>query len=304
MTPHITTQLSATQFAVRTMALIKRYGKHIALNSVDFTVPESSFYVLVGPNGAGKTTLFKLLLELIRPTSGAINVLGFEPPREAPQIRGHVGYVPERSEDLYRWMDVSRALAYHKTYFPAWDADYAAELTKKLSLRQGKLEKLSKGEVRRVQLVMALAHRPPLLLLDEPSDGLDPLGREILYGILAEHIAANPTTVVVSTHLVFELERLADHLAVLSDGRLIAQMSTDELRQQLKRYVVAAQGDFAPPREATVALNGSERERALTLWGDQTKLSADMQAQGAEIRDVRSLTLQEAAVAFLGMQRV
>ena len=101
---------------------------------------------------------------------------------------------------------------------------------KTLNVKTGRLEKLSKGEVRRVQLVMALAHRPPLLLLDEPSDGLDPMGREILNGLLAEHIATNPTTVIVSTHLVFELERLADHMAVLSDGRLVAQLPTDELR--------------------------------------------------------------------------
>jgi len=151
---------------------------------------------------------------------------------------------------------------------------------------------------------MALAHRPPLLLLDEPSDGLDPMGREILSGLLAEHIASNPTTVIVSTHLVFELERLADHLAVLSDGRLVAQLTTDEMRLHLKRYVVSASEGFAPPRAATVALNGSERERALTLWGDERQLAMELEASGAEIRNVRPLTLQEAAVAFLGMERV
>ena len=303
MNPRVPTQLNADRYAVRTMALTKRYGKHVALDNIDFTVPEHSFYVLVGPNGAGKTTLFKLLLELIRPTSGAINVLGFELPRDAAQIRAHSGYVPEKSEDLYTFMDVSRAFGFHRQYFPAWDNEYAAQLMKKLSVKDAKLQRLSKGEIRRAQLVMALAHRPPLLLLDEPSDGLDPLGREILYGILAEHVANNPTTVIVSTHLVFELERLADHLAVLSEGRLLTQIPTDELRSQLKRYVVAASGEFVAPRDATVALNGSDRERAFTLWGDERQLSEQMQAQGAEIRDVRPLTLQEAAVALLGMEQ-
>ena len=306
MTARIPTMLNADRFAVRTQSLTKRYGKHYALDRVDFSVPENSFYVLVGPNGAGKTTFFKLLLELIAPTSGSIDVLGIDPRVDGARVRAHVGYVPEASADLYSWMKVNQALAFHRTYFPAWDHQYATELMKRLHLREGKLQKLSKGETRRVQLIMALAHRPPILLLDEPSDGLDPQGREVFTEILASHIADNPTTVIVSTHLVFELERLADHLAVLSNGRVVAQLSTDELRRKLKRYVVNATNGVkvVPPAESTVHLNGSEREKAWTLWGEEHFVTSQLLQGGAEIRDVRSLTLHEAAVAFLGMERV
>lgn len=303
MTPSIPTVLNADRFAVRTQQLKKSYGKHVALDGIDLTVPEGSFYVLVGPNGAGKTTIFKLLLELIAPTSGSMDVLGMSPQRDAARLRAHVGYVPEKSEDLYTWMTVDQAIAHHRRYYPAWDEAYATSLMKKLSVKRGKLDRLSKGEQRRVQLITALAHRPPLLFLDEPSDGLDPMGREILYSILADHIATSPTTVMVSTHLVFELERLADHVAVLSDGKLAAQLSTDALRQQLKRYVVITNGDFQPPADAMIALNGSERERAVTLWGDESALTTRLQSSGAQIRDVRPLTLQEAAIAFLGMEQ-
>lgn len=305
MTPHIPTILTAARLAVRTTGLTKEFAKEIALNSLELTVPEGAFYVLVGPNGAGKTTLLKLLIELLAPTCGAIDVLGMDPTRQGAEIRAHVGYVPERSEDLYDWMTVDQALAYHRRYFPGWDAQYAAELMRRLNVKHGKLKRLSKGELRRVQIVMALAHRPPLLLLDEPSDGLDPLGREMLYGILAEHIATTPTTVVVSTHLVFELERLADHVAVLSEGHLLAQLTTDELHTHLKRYVIRAEDlHLTPPRDAAVVLNGSDREHAWTLWGDEQQLTAHLRDQGADVRDVRPLTLHEAAVAFLAMERV
>ena len=306
MTARIPTMLNADRFAVRTQSLTKKFGKHLALDRVDFCIPESSFYVLVGPNGAGKTTLFKLLLELIAPTSGSIDVLGIDPRVDGARVRSLVGYVPEASNDLYSWMQVKNALRFHRAYFPAWDHEYASQLMQRLQLREGKLQRLSKGETRRVQLIMALAHRPPILLLDEPSDGLDPQGREIFTEILASHIADNPTTVIVSTHLVFELERLADHLAVLGHGHVVAQLSTDELRRKLKRYVVNATNGVKviPPAESTVHLNGSEREKAWTLWGDEDQLSARLREGGAEIRDVRALTLHESAVAFLGMERV
>jgi ABC-2 type transport system ATP-binding protein len=302
MNPSIPTSLDGDSFAVHTTALTKRFGEHTALDNVDFTVPEGSFYVLVGPNGAGKTTLFKLLLELIQPTSGAINVLGFDPRKDPDALRASVGYVPERSEDLYAWMNVAQALAFHRRYFPAWDDAYASQLAKKLHVKQAQLQRLSKGEVRRAQLVMALAHHPPVLLLDEPSDGLDPMGREMLYAILAEHIANYPTTVVVSTHLVFELERLADHIAVLADGRLVVQTPTDNLRTRLRRYMVATDSAYVPPDQAVISINGSERERALTLWGDEEQITEQIRSAGGDIRDVRPLTLQEAAVAFLAME--
>ncbi|HEY0809339.1 MAG TPA: ABC transporter ATP-binding protein [Longimicrobiales bacterium] len=301
MIADIPTRLESQQLAVSTHALSKRYGKQFALREVDVTVPEGSFYVLVGPNGSGKTTLLKLLLEIIHPTSGEIEVLGARVPQRGAQVRASVGYVSERGDDLYTWMDVRTALDQHSRYYSAWDASYAAQLIERLQIKQGKLSKLSKGEARRVQIVMALAHRPPLLLLDEPTDGLDPVGREIFLSILAEHIATSPTTVVVSTHLIFELERLADHFAVMRDGKLLAQTSTDYMKRRLKKYVVRGAGSIepAPPAGALLVANGNPRERAWTLWGEEAALAAKIEQSGGEVHEVRSLTLQEAAVAFL-----
>jgi ABC-2 type transport system ATP-binding protein len=275
MLPDMPTRLSDSSLAVHTTQLTKEFGKHTALDRVEFMVPENSFYVLIGPNGAGKTTFLKLLLELLVPTTGGIEVLGMDPTREGARVRAHIGYVPEKSDDLYTWMSVRRMIDFHRSYFPAWDEQYAQELTKKLGLKQGKISRLSKGEVRRAQLVMALAHRPPLLLLDEPTDGLDPVARDVFRGILAEHIATSPTTVIVSTHLVFEIEALADHLAVLSDGKILAQLPTEELHRKYKRY--------------------TNHNNAWTRWGDEPAILAELK----DVREVRPVTLQEAAVALL-----
>lgn len=297
----IPTRLDAVPLAIRTTALTKRYGKQFALRDVDLTVPEGSFYVLVGPNGAGKTTLLKLLLEIIHPSSGSIEVMGLSTATRGALIRAHVGYVPERGDDLYTWMDVRSALDHHSRYYPSWDAVYASQLVDRLQIKQGLLRRLSKGEARRVQIVMALAHRPPLLLLDEPTDGLDPVGREVFLSLLAEHIATSPTTVVVSTHLIFELERFADHFAVLRDGKILTQTTTEQLKRKLKKYVIRPNSDASPvpPADALLMANGSQREGAWTLWGDEQALAQRIAQTGGEVHEVRSLSLQEAAIAFL-----
>jgi ABC-2 type transport system ATP-binding protein len=297
----IPTRLDAVPLAVRTTALTRRYGRQFALRDVEMTVPEGSFYVLVGPNGAGKTTLLKLLLEIIHPSSGSIEVMGLSTATQGALIRAHVGYVPERGDDLYTWMDVRTALDHHSRYYPNWDAEYASHLVDRLQIRHGLLRKLSKGEARRVQIVMALAHRPPLLLLDEPTDGLDPVGREVFLSLLAEHIATSPTTVVVSTHLIFELERLADHFAVLRDGRIVTQIATDQLKRNLKKYVIRPVNNAVPmpPSDTLLSANGSARESAWTLWGDEDALAVRIAQNGGVVHEVRSVSLQEAAIAFL-----
>lgn len=296
--------LQSSALAVHTRGLTKQYGKQLALSDVEVMVPEHGFYVLVGPNGAGKSTLLKLLLEIIHPTRGSVNVLGMDAMKEGARIRANVGYVSERGDDLYLWMKAEAALAFHRRYYPTWDAAYAADLLKRLQVKNGKLSRMSKGEARRVQLIMALAHRPALLIMDEPTDGLDPVGREIFLGILAEHIATTPTTVLVSTHLAYEMERLADHFAVLRDGKLLAQTTTDELKRRLKRYVVHTMDGVAPPAEAFVVGNGDARERAWTLWGEESTIASQLQHAGATVHDVKALSLQEAAVAFLSREDV
>src|SRR5665213_1608712 len=213
MTTALPTRINGGDLAVDTRGLTKRFGDQVALSDVSVQVPVGAVYLLVGPNGAGKSTTLKVLLDLVRTDQGTAEVFGLNCRERAPEVRANIGYVPERPDWGYGWMRVGRLLKHHALYYPTWDADYATKLAQKFELRMDrKIGVLSKGQARRVHLTMALAHRPPLLLLDEPTDGLDPLMRDETLGVIADHLADSPTTVVLSTHHVEEVERLADHI--------------------------------------------------------------------------------------------
>lgn len=307
------TRLEAPEAAVATRDLVRTFGRPQrpwrsagvtrALDGLNLTVPAGAFYVLVGRNGAGKTTALRVLQDLLLPSQGDVEVLGMKPSTHGARIRAGTGHVPEGRENAYDWMKVKRLLEHHAAYRPDWDWGYARSLGRELELRwDQRWKELSKGQARRVQLVMALAHRPPLLLLDEPTDGLDPVVRDQVLGILTEHVAATEATVLVCTHIVHEAERLADHLGVLESGRLIAQLPRDRLREGLLRYRLVVPEEWSPPEpvaRATVRTNGAGRQVAYTLWGDEEHLRRELAASGAEVDEVRPLSLEEATLDIM-----
>ena len=291
-------------FAVTTHGLSMRYGKQTALHAVDLRIPEGSVYVLIGANGAGKSTTMKVLLNLERPDEGRVEVFGLDTATHGPEVRAQIGYIPESHEQDYKWMTAGRLIRYAAVHYPAWDHAYAEHLMQAFGVRpERKIGTLSKGETRRVQFVLALAHRPALLLLDEPTDGLDPVARNRAFAQLAEHLADTPTTVVIATHHIHEVESLADHVGVLGAGRLVAQMSRDDLRRTVLRYrVEVPEGWQAPPelRIASGRRSRGGREAQWTLAGEERDVTARLAAAGATVRDVTPLALEEAALAFLG----
>jgi len=303
MTSSLPTRLRDGELAVDTRGLTKRFGDQVALNDVTLQVPTGAVYLLVGPNGAGKSTTLKVLLDLVRTEQGAAEVFGLDTRERAPEVRANVGYVPEFPTWGYGWMRVGRLLEHHALYYPTWDADYAAKLMQKFDLRTDrKMGVLSKGQARRVHLTMALAHRPPLLLLDEPTDGLDPFMRDETLGVLADHLAASPTTVVLSTHHVEEVEGLADHIGVLRNGELRAQMSRDDLNAGLRRYRVEIPDGWS----GVASLNGTvlrrvaaPREVQWTVWGPEAEIVQMLTGSGGTVREVARLSLIDATLALL-----
>ena len=293
----------AGDYAVATHGLSKRYGRETALEHVDLRVPDGAVYVLVGVNGAGKTTLFKVLMNLERPDTGTAEVFGRDTGREGPEVRAQVGYVPERQDAPYRSMTCARLLRHAAAFYPDWDHAYADHLTRALGVQSHRrVGKLSKGETRRLQLVLALAYRPALLLLDEPTEGLDPVVRRRALTLLAEHLADAPTTVLISTHHIDELESLADHVGVLQDGRLVAQMARDELQRTVRSYQLEVPDGWEAPRELHVtALRRSSagRDVRCTMVGDEREVTRRLAAAGARVRQVSKLALEDAALAFL-----
>ena len=291
------------EYAVATHGLCKRYGRESALEQVELRVPDGAVYVLVGVNGAGKSTLFKVLMNLERPDAGTAEVFGMDTGREGPEVRAQVGYVPERQDAPYRSMTCARLLRHAAAFHPEWDHAYADHLARALGVRpQRRVGGLSKGETRRLQLVLALAHRPPLLLLDEPTDGLDPVARRRALALLAEHLADAPTTVLVSTHHLQELESLADHVGVLRDGRLVAQMPREELQRTVRSYQLEVPDRWEAPSElqaSALRRSSAGRDVRCTLVGEEREVTRRLAATGARVRQVSTLALEDAALAFL-----
>ena len=289
--------------AVATHGLTKRYGRETALAGVDLRVPEGAVYALVGANGAGKSTTFKVLMNLERPDAGRAEVLGLDTASHGPRVRAQVGYVPEHHTPAYGWMTCGRLLRHAAAYYPAWEPAYAERRGQALGLEpHRKVSALSKGQARRLQLVLALAHRPALLLLDEPTDGLDPVVRNRTLALLAEHLADSPTTLVVSTHHLHELESLADHVGVLSAGRLVAQLPRHELQRTVRRYRVEVPERWAAPPElqaGALRRTGTGRELQWTLVGEEREVVERLSGTGARVREVTALGLEDAALAFL-----
>lgn len=290
-------------YAVATHGLSKRYGRKSALEQVELRVPDGAVYLLVGVNGAGKSTLFKLLMNLERPDAGSAEVFGLDTGRSGPEVRAQVGYVPDRQDAPYRSMTCARLLRHVAAFHPAWDHAYADHLVRTLGVPPAqRVGGLSKGETRRLQLVLALAHRPSLLLLDEPMDGLDPVVRKRALVLLAEHLADAPATVVIATHHLHELDSLADHVGVLRDGRIVAQMPREELQHTVRSYHLEVPEGWAMPHElqATALRRSSAgRDVRCTLVGEEQEVTRRLASAGARVRQVRTLALEDAALAFL-----
>ncbi len=207
------------KFAIQTESLCKRYGKTAALDGVDLAVPEGAIYALVGANGAGKTTLIKLLMNILRPTSGRAQVLGLDSRDVAGKAFNRIGYVSENQEML-DGMTVEAMLDYNRAFYPRWDRELERELVSQFDLPlKRKLKHLSRGMKMKAAFASSLAYRPELIMLDEPFTGLDPLVRDQLIEGLLER--APETTIFLSSHDLAEIESFASHVGYLEQGKVL-----------------------------------------------------------------------------------
>ncbi len=204
--------------AVQTQDLGKRYGSQWALRECSLAIPTGSVTALVGPNGAGKTTLLHLVIGLCEPTTGDVRVLGWSARRQAQVVLPRIGFVAQ-DHPLYRGFRLDEMLRLGRKLNPRWDDELARRRVEQLGLPLGrKIGRLSGGQQAQVALTLALAKRPELLVLDEPVAALDPLARREFLQSLMEAVADGGLTVVLSSHIVAELERVCDHLVILAGG--------------------------------------------------------------------------------------
>jgi ABC-2 type transport system ATP-binding protein len=211
--------------------LTRRFGAKTALASVTLSLPRGAVYGLVGANGAGKTTLIRHILGLLRAESGSVRVFGLDPVADPVGVLSRIGYLSEE-RDLPDWMRVDELIRYSRAFYPAWDDGYAEELRHAFALDPtARIKNLSKGEKARLGLLIAMAYRPELLVLDEPSSGLDPIVRRDILGAVIRTIADEGRTVLFSSHLLGEVEQVADHVTMINHGSIVLSAPLDAIRE-------------------------------------------------------------------------
>jgi ABC-2 type transport system ATP-binding protein len=278
--------------------LTRRFGAKTALASISLSLPRGAVYGLVGTNGAGKTTLIKHILGLLRAQSGAVRVFGLDPVADPVGVLSRIGYLSEEN-DLPGWMRVDELIRYSRAFYPSWDDAYAEELRETFTLDPAaKVKTLSKGQKARAGLLVALAYRPELLVLDEPSSGLDPIVRRDILGAVIRTIAGEGRTVLFSSHLLEEVEQVADHVTMISRGKIALSAPLDEIRGSHRSVVMRFAEPLRRPPDVKDVLrwDGRGQEWTAIVRADSRGLAET----GAQIVSERAASLDEIFVAHVG----
>lgn len=219
-----------TDSVISITGLTRRFGTTTALDGVSLSLPRGAVYGLVGANGAGKTTLIKHILGLYRAQSGSVRVFGLDPVEDPVGVLSRIGYLSEEN-DLPDWMRLDELVRYQRAFYPSWDDGYANALRQTFDLDPAaKIRSLSRGQRARAGLLIALAHRPELLVLDEPSSGLDPVVRRDILDAIIRTIAHEGRTALFSSHLLDEVERVADHVTMIHRGKIVLSGPLETLK--------------------------------------------------------------------------
>jgi ABC-2 type transport system ATP-binding protein len=293
---------SSADAVVAITSLTRRFGTKTALDNVSFYLPRGCIFGLVGENGAGKTTLIKHVLGLLRAETGTVRVFGADPVADPVGVLGRIGYLSEQP-DLPGWMRVDELLRYTKAFYPRWDPPYAAHLLQQFALNpEQRVSTLSRGQMAKAGLLIAQAHRPELLLLDEPSSGLDPLVRRDILEAVIRTVAQEGRTVLFSSHLLEEVERVSDHIAMVHQGKLVLCGSLDEIKEKYRRVTLHFERAQTKPPAIPGALNmsGNGKEWIVMANGARNELPAVAAKLGARIVDEQIPSLNEIFVAHAG----
>jgi ABC-2 type transport system ATP-binding protein len=285
--------------------LSRSYGNKTALDGVSFRATAGQVYGLVGANGAGKTTLLKHLLGLLRAMTGSVRVFGLDPVRDPVGVLGRIGYLSEEHE-LPEWMRVGELMRYTQAYHPTWDTAYERELLETFALDPAKkIKELSKGMRAQTGLITAVAHRPELLILDEPSSGLDAVVRRDILDAIVRAVADDGRTVIFSSHLFDEVERMSDHVTLINQGRVTLSGVLDDVRGSYQRSRVHFVDSFDQPPvlDTALTIEGGGRAWSVIHSGSPEQFRQSVLARGGEIVESRAATLEEIFLARAGRSR-
>jgi len=280
--------------------LYKKFGDFSALNGLSLTVPKGSVYGLVGPNGAGKTTAIRHLTGVYRPDGGKVLVDG-EPVYENPGVKEKIAYIPD---EVYFFPQATMRdmAAFYRGMYPGFDSELYQRLAGAFPLEEKTpLKRFSRGMQKQAAFRLAVSLRPEVLVLDEPVDGLDPVMRRQIWGLLLSEVAERGMTVLVSSHNLRELEDVCDHVGIIHEGKTLIERSLSELQDNMvKVQLVLPEGTALPPDLDILHESRVGQVRTLILRGSSGELSAKIAAVGPLFFDLLPLTLEEIFIYELG----
>lgn len=282
--------------AIETVGLTKQFGDKLAVNDLNLQVKPGSTFGFIGPNGAGKTTTIRMMMNTLRRTTGEVRVLGMDVAAEPEAMKQRVGYVPELHR-IHGWMRVHEVVGFCRGLYRHWNDLRCRELLRIFELEpHRKVKHLSKGMVVKLALTLAISHDPEVLILDEPTSGLDPIIREEFLDGVLQQVCERDATVLFSSHTLADVQRLADSIGIIYEGRLLACCPTDELLTGTKRLRAVLRDGGVPgaPPAGTIWQRVNHREWLLTVRGfTPATVESLRQEQPIDHVEVIDLSLEE-----------
>lgn len=286
--------------AISTHGLTKFYGSRCVVNSLTLDVPEGSVYGLLGRNGSGKSTTLKMLLGFVRPDRGSATLLGDEAATLPPATRARIAYIAE-GHPFVRWMTVGEAANFTRAFYPNWNNALLDQVLDHFALpRRAKIRKLSNGQRAQVSLALAVAPDPELLILDDPTLGLDTVVRRDFLESLIQIIQRQGRTILISSHILNDVERVADRIGILVDGVLRVDCPTEHFKMAVRKVVLEFAGEppVCPPSEGLVSAWRAGRRLELVFVGYGQRQQAFVESLGPESADVLELNLEDAFIEY------
>jgi ABC-2 type transport system ATP-binding protein len=290
---------------IEARGITRYFGTKCAVDSISFQVPRGSVFAFIGRNGAGKTTTIRMILGLLEPTRGSACILGQESNNLRPETRARIGYMAE-GHPVYGWMRVGRYEVFQRGFYPHWNHEIFSSVIDYFAIDpRTKAGHLSHGQRAGLHLAMTLAIEPEVLMLDDPATGLDPAARRSLLEAMIYFTRNRERTIFFSTHLLDDVERVADHVAVLDYSVLRVCCSADTFRERVRRLV--ARFPSEPPRKLPVIpgllrVTRSENELCLVVANLNGRTERDLEEIGALSVDEQPISLEDALIAHVGRQ--
>lgn len=287
---------------IETRGLTRYYGRRCVVDSLDLNVPRGCIFGFLGRNGAGKSTTIRMLLGLVAPTRGTASVLGYDSTRLPPEVRARIGYLAE-GHHVYGWMTVRECGRFQSAFYPKWNDKIFGSVLSHFGLKpDARAGDLSRGERAGLCLALTLAPQPELLILDDPALGLDPVARRGLLQSMIYLTRNADQTVFFSSHLLSDVERVADRIAVLDGSLLRADCALETFRSQVRQFVLTFPGTpptTLPPLPGLLQTFRAGREVTLTLASYDDSTERQLAALGAERVEAVPLGLEDAFVSYL-----